>query len=126
MNKDELLRLYNLPLDELLRESEIVITCLNKGVILLHEKEFGILGSGKIMINTSIGPASDMQALKKWILDESNIFISDTSGGVGEIYSEVKDRKNVLCPDVSAGMTEEAYNLMSRKVLDNIEKMLSK
>ena len=111
-------------LDELLRESEIVITCLNKGVILLHEKEFDILGSGKIMINTSIGPASDMQALKKWILDGSNIFISDTSGGVGEIYQEVKDRKNVLCPDSSAGMTEEAYDLMSKKVLENMERAL--
>ena len=77
------------------------------------------------MINTSIGPASDMDALKKWILDDSNIFVSDTAGAVGSIYDEVKDRSNVLCPDVSAGMTEEAYDLMSRKVLDNIKKMLS-
>lgn len=63
--------------------------------------------------------------MRKWILDERNIFISDTSGGVGEIYQEVKDRRNVLCPDSSAGMTEEAYDLMSRKVLDNIERALS-
>ena len=114
------------PLNDLLEQSEVVITCLNKGVILLHEEEFKHLGSGKIMINTSIGPASDMDALRKWILDEENIFISDTSGAVGEIYQEVKGRKNVLCPDVSAGMTEEAYNLMSRKVLDNIERMMNK
>ena len=114
------------PLHDLLRQSEVVVTCLNKGVILLHEEEFKALGNKKIMINTSIGPAADMTALKNWIANDENIFISDTSGGVGEIYSEVKDRKNVLCPDVSAGMTEEAYNLMSRKVLDNIEKMLSK
>ena len=114
------------PLNDLLEQSEVVITCLNKGVILLHEEEFKHLGSGKIMINTSIGPASDMDALRKWILDEKNIFIADTSGAVGEIYQEVKGRKNVLCPDVSAGMTEEAYNLMSRKVLDNIERMMNK
>ena len=42
-----------------------------------------------------------------------------------KLHDEVKDRANVLCPDVSAGMTEEAYDLMSRKVLDNIKKMLS-
>ena len=118
--------MHYLPLHTLLENSEIVITCLNKGVILLNEEEFRILGNGKIMINTSIGPASDMAALKNWILNDSNIFISDTAGGVGEIYQEVKDRKNVLCPDVSAGMTEEAYDLMSKKVLDNIEKMLSR
>ena len=113
------------PLAELLKESEVVITCLNKGVILLHGEEFRQLGNGKIMINTSIGPASDMDALRKWILDDSNIFVSDTAGAVGDIYSEVRNRRNVLCPDVSAGMTEEAYDLMSRKVLDNIERMLS-
>ncbi len=113
------------PLHELLEHSDVVITCLNKGVILLHEEEFRCLGNRKIMINTSIGPASDMDALKSWILDDSNIFISDTAGAVGSIYDEVSDRANVLCPDVSAGMTEEAYDLMSRKVLDNIRKMLS-
>lgn len=112
------------PLHELLEESEVIITCLNKGVILLDEEAFRHIGNGKIMINTSIGPASDMEPLKRWILNDSNIFISDTSGGVGEIYPEIRDRKNVLCPDVSAGMTEEAYDLMSRKVLDNIVKAL--
>ena len=117
--------MHYLPLPSLLEQSEIVITCLNKGVILLHEEEFRHLGNKKIMINTSIGPASDMEALKNWILNDSNIFISDTAGGVGDIYQEVKDRKNVLCPDVSAGMTMEAYDLMSKKVLDNIEKMLT-
>lgn len=117
--------MHYMPLDELLKDSEVVITCLNKGVILLHEKEFRALGSGKIMINTSIGPAADMAELKKWILDDRNIFVADTSGAVGDIWPEVKDRKNVLCPDVSAGMTEEAYDLMSRKVLDNIERTLS-
>lgn len=117
--------MHFMPLSDLLEQSEVVITCLNKGVILLHEEEFRQLGNGKIIINTSIGPASDMPALKNWILDERNIFVSDTAGGVGSIYDEVKGLKNVLCPDVSAGMTEEAYDLMSRKVLDNIEKALS-
>lgn len=113
------------PLSSLLEESEVVITCLNKGVILLDEEMFRHLGSGKIMINTSIGPASDMAALERWILDDRNVFVSDTAGGIGDIYPKVKDRRNVLCPDVSAGMTIEAYDLMSRKVLDNIEKALS-
>lgn len=113
------------PLSSLLEESEVVITCLNKGVILLDEEMFRHLGNGKIMINTSIGPASDMGALERWILDDRNVFVSDTAGGVGDIYPKVKDRRNVLCPDVSAGMTIEAYDLMSRKVLDNIEKALS-
>ena len=114
------------PLHQLLEESEVVVTCLNKGVILLHSEEFQHLGHGKIMINTSIGPASDMDELAKWIGDGRNTFVADTAGAVGPIYSAVKDRANVLCPDVSAGMTEEAYGLLSRKVLDNIERFLGK
>ena len=117
--------MHYMPLHKLLEQSDVVITCLNKGVILLHEEEFRHLGNGKIMINTSIGPAADMPALKDWILNDGNTFVADTAGAVGEIYQEVKDRDNVLCPDVSAGMTEEAYDLMSQKVLDNIEKALS-
>ncbi len=113
------------PLDELLSWADVVITCLNKNVILLHDDEFKALGNGKIMFNTSIGPAADMDALRMWISDGSNIFCADTSGAVGDIYSEVKERINVICPDASAGMTEQAYDLMSRKVLDNIEKALS-
>ena len=116
--------MHFMDLRDLLGWSEVVVTCLNKGVILLHEEEFKALGDGKIMVNTSIGPASDAPALKAWIENGSNTFIADTSGAVGEIWSEVKDRPNVLCPDVSAGMTEEAYDLMSRKVLDNIERYL--
>ena len=118
--------MHYMALDDLLEHSQVVVTCLNKGVILLHEQQFRRLGNGKIMINTSIGPAADMDALEKWIQDDSNTFVADTSGAVGDIWSAVRGRRNVLCPDASAGMTEEAYDLMSRKVLDNIGRMLGR
>ncbi|MCR4675636.1 MAG: hypothetical protein K5634_00190 [Sphaerochaetaceae bacterium] len=113
------------PLDELLSWSDVVITCLNRNAILLHEEQFKALGNGKIMINTSIGPASDMGELKKWIENDSNIFCSDSKEGVGEIYEELKDRKNLICTCYTAGMTEQAFDLLSRKVLDNIKTALS-
>ncbi len=53
------------PLGELLESSEVVFTCLNKNVILLHEEEFQKLGNGKILFNTSIGPAFEPEDLKK-------------------------------------------------------------
>ncbi|MCR5731776.1 MAG: hypothetical protein K6G51_02385 [Sphaerochaetaceae bacterium] len=112
-------------LDELLSWADVVITCLNKNVILLHEAQFKALGNGKIMINTSIGPAAELALLKKWVEDDRNILCADTSGAIGEIYEEIKDKINVICPDASAGMTEQAYDLMSKKVLDNIKKALS-
>ena len=48
-----------LPLDELLAESEVVFTCLNKNVLLLGKQELDISGNGKVLSNTSIGPVFD-------------------------------------------------------------------
>ncbi len=110
------------PLRQLLKESEVVFTCLNKNVILLHKEEFEALGSGKIMFNTSIGPAADMDALKEWIKNPENIFCCDTKGALGEIAEEVLSQDNVICVDASAGRTIQAFELLSRKVLDNIRK----
>lgn len=112
-------------LSTLLKESEVVITCLNKNMILLHEEEFKTLGNGKIMINTSIGPAADMSALKAWISNPENIFCCDTKGGLGEIADEVWDYDNVICMNASSGMTAQAYELLGEKALKNMEDFLS-
>ena len=55
------------PLTELLEQSEVVFACLNKNVILMHEEEFKALGNGKILFNTSIGPAFEAEDLKNWL-----------------------------------------------------------
>ena len=41
------------PLEQLLQESEVVFTCLNKNVLLLGKDEFAALGAGKVLFNTS-------------------------------------------------------------------------
>lgn len=113
------------PLKTLLAESDVVFTCLNKNVILLHQEEFEALGNGKIMFNTSIGPAADLDALKVWISNPENIFCCDTKGALGGIAQEVLQQENVICVNASAGMTRQAYQLLSRKVLDNIKGFLA-
>ena len=55
------------PLAQLLAESEVVFTCLNKNVLLLGENEFAQLGASKVLFNTSIGPGFDSAALEKWL-----------------------------------------------------------
>ena len=108
-------------LHTLLEESEVVITCLNRNVILLHEEEFQVLGNGKIMFNTSIGPAADSDALEKWIENSENIFCCDTKEALGEIADRVMDRENVIVMGTSSGMTEQAYDRLSEKSIANIE-----
>lgn len=111
------------PLKELLGESEAVLCCLNKNVLLLGPEEFQALGEGKILFNTSIGPAFDPADLAAWLESSpNNRFCCDTLGALGE--SVLAARDNVWCVDASAGMTRQAYQLLSRKVLDNIRDYL--
>lgn len=112
------------PLCELLEGCEVVFTCLNKNVILLHEEQFAQLGSRKILFNTSIGPAADLAALAGWLGDERNLFCCDTVGALGD--ESLLGRKNVLCVNTSAGRTREAFELLSQKVLANIQSHLEK
>lgn len=114
------------PLDTLLRDSEVVFTCLNKNTILLHEEEFKQFGDGKIMFNTSIGPAADMEPLESWIRRDGNLFCCDMTESLGDMPEEIRNRENVICIGESSGMTSQAYDLLGRKTLDNIREFLSK
>ncbi len=108
------------PLPQLLAGSEVVFTCLNKNVLLLGEPEFERLGDGKILFNTSIGPGFDSAALERWAAREGNYFFCDTRAAAGPVGEGFFDLPGVCCRNVSAGRTQQAFELLSRKVLDNI------
>lgn len=112
------------PLHDLLEDSQVVFACLNKNVILLHEEEFNKLGNHKILFNTSIGPASDPDALKKWLESPDNYYCCDTEGAIGDPDGILITQPNVVCVKMSAGRTKQAFELLSRKVLDNIRSYL--
>ena len=116
------------PLHELLEHSDVVFACLNKNVILLHEEEFKKLGNGKILFNTSIGPAFEPQDLKAWLDSGRNYFACDTVGAIGEVNAEstkeLLNHPNVFCVNYSAGRTKQAFGLLSQKVLQNIRTYL--
>lgn len=104
----------------LLSECTVICTCLNKNVILLHEEEFEKIGHHKILINTSIAPSHDIDALEKWLQDKKNYFFTDTAAGLGDASGKLILQDNVQCRDISAGRTAQAFELMGKKVLDNI------
>lgn len=109
------------PLNELLEYCDVVFTCLNKNVILLGEEQFAALGNHKILFNTSIGPSHELEPLKKWLEKGENYFICDTSGALGDPSGELLSSPQVICPNVSAGRTRQAFILLSEKVLANLE-----
>ncbi len=106
-----------LPLRELLLENEVVITCLNKNVILLHEQEFKQLGNRKILFNTGLSPAWDAEPFKQWLAGD-NLVYCDTVGALGG--HEFLEHPNVVCMNVSSGRTSQAFDRLSEKVLKNI------
>ena len=113
------------PLDQLLAESEVVFTCLNKNVLLLGAHEFEKLGAGKALFNTSIGPGFDSKALENWLNLPGTHFFCDTFAAAGPVEEGFFARENVHCPGVSAGRTKQAFVLLSQKVLANIETVLA-
>ena len=113
------------PLNQLLQDSEVVFTCLNKNVLLLGKEEFAQLGSGKVLFNTSIGPGFDSTALEDWLTQPGSHFFCDTRAAAGPVADGFFDRPNVHCQNVSAGRTKQAFVLLSQKVLANIQTALA-
>ena len=111
-----------LPLKELLSTVDVLITCLNKNVILIGEEELNTFGNNKIMFNTSIGPSHDTKALKNWLESGDNEFFCDSEGALGD--DSLLDHPNVNCMRTSAGRTKQAFDRLSEKVLENIETFL--
>lgn len=106
-----------LPLDELLEESESVFCCLNKNTVLLHEAQFEKLGNKKILFNTGLSPAWDETSFLKW-LEGDNICFCDTVGALGGEH--LIDHPKVRCMRVSTGRTRQAFDRLSKKVLQNL------
>lgn len=107
-----------LPLKELLSANEVIITCLNKNTVLLHEEEFETLGNRKIIFNTGLSPAWDEASFEKWLAQDV-AFYSDTIGALGD--ERFLHFTNVNCMQVSSGRTQQAFRRLSEKVIANLE-----
>lgn len=111
------------PLAELLSNVDILITCLNKNVVLLDEAAFATFGNGKILMNVSIAPSHELSALKNWLAQPGNFAFSDTEAGLG---AEVIDLPNVFTGKTNAGLTSLAKVRLAEKVIKNIEMFQNK
>lgn len=106
-------------LHELLKECDVICSCLSKNVTLLYEEEFAIMGANKLLFNTALSPCFDQKALEKWLDLENTWYFCDTLMGLGE--ESLMERKNVYCQKRSSGMTRQAVERLNSKVLDNLD-----
>lgn len=120
----EALGVQYMELHPLLAEVDACITCLNKNTILLHAAEFAQFGNGKLLINISIGPSFDVEALRAWLQqDANNFFACDMEGGIGN--QALAQLPNASCLFQSSGMTEQAKRNLNTKVIQNIHDFLA-
>ena len=106
-----------LPLKQVLAENEVIICCLNKNTVLLHEAEFEALGNHKILFNTGLSPAWDAAPFENWIQGD-NLMYSDTLGALGD--ANLLKYPNVNCMQISSGRTQQAFVRLSEKVIANL------
>lgn len=107
-----------LPLNQLMETNDVVIACLNKNTVLLHENEFLKFGNHKILFNTGLSPAWDAEPFNKWLKKEDNVVYCDSIGALGD--EQLLNLPNVNCFNVSSGRTQQAFVRLSEKVLENI------
>lgn len=112
-----------LELHQLLPTVDILITSLSKNTVLLKEREFQLLGNGKILFNVSLTPSHDIGAVKQWLTQPGNFALGDTAASVGEAITELD---NVFVSHRNAGMTSLAKERLAKKVITNIENYLTK
>ena len=121
--KAEKLGICRRTLEELLKENDIICTLLPKNTCLLREKEFELFGNGKIIVNTSIGPTFDVEAMKKWLSCENNYYICD-GVGIGDTWEQFHECPNVIYTERCAGSSEQCTLRLSEKSIENVEHFL--
>lgn len=113
------------PLADLLKEAEIVCTCLPRNNYLLGEPEFALMGDRKILVNTSVGPTFEVDALKKWLGTCKHSYYLCDATGMGVARDALKDIPNVLYTPYISGKSIQSVERLSQKALANIRTFLS-
>ena len=112
-----------LPLQDLLKTVEIISFHLPKNTKLFKAADFEIFGTGKILVNTSLGLPFDEEALLQWLQKEGNFAIFDADGKK-ELSAAIEDLPKVIAAKKSAGWSAATHRRLSEKVLDNLEAFL--
>lgn len=109
-----------LSLEELLKKNICICTCLNKFVTILNEDEFKTFGNHRILFNTGLTPASDINALKNWLAHKDNYYFCDSDMALGD--PSLKEFENVSCFGGYSGGSYQAIQRLTKKTVENIDR----
>jgi len=116
--------LQYLELSEMLGVVDVVSTHLPKHTVVLGDKEFDIMGKGKILINTSLSPTYEIEPFTEWVQKKDNYAIFDRAA-MGEYFERFKRLDAVISSHKVSGWTKQARKRLSEKVIENIHSFLN-
>ena len=113
-----------LPLHQLLKTCDAVSTHLPRGLHLLDSEAFSHFGGGKILLNTSLGPTFEIEALKNWLAaDPDNYYLCDGCG-MGTAADQLQGTRGVLYTPQGSGASIQCTQRLTDKVIANAQKFL--
>lgn len=113
-----------LELQQLLETVDIISLHLPKNTSILKKHEFDGFGTGKILINTSLGLPFEEEAFAEWIRKEGNFAIFD-GDGKKELSAAIEEIPGIITVSKSAGWAAETQRRLSEKVLQNLKDFLT-
>lgn len=122
--EEEAKEIKYLPLEDLLKECDIISTHLNRDVVLLTEREFEQLGNGKIYVNTTIGCCYDVNALKKWLDTGTNYHICDYVSNMQKTQEIIHHKKTIYTNKI-CGNSKQSDIRATTQTINNIKNFLS-
>ncbi len=112
-----------LPMDQLFKNSDIISMNVPKDTKIIGKKELENMGDGKIIVDTCLGNIyKNINALRSWLANEDNFLIRDHHPEINEKLGDLDGF--IYTENIIAGITKESRNLLSKKVIDNIEAYL--
>lgn len=111
------------PIDGLLKKSDIVSIHVPRNTKIIGKDELEKIGNSKIIIDTCLGNIyKDVDAVRLWLGNENNFLIRDYQPEIKEKIGDLG--RFIYTENVIAGITVEARERLSIKVIDNIKAYL--
>ena len=113
------------PIGNLFKKSDIVSLHVLKNTKIIGKDELEKIGNGKVITDTCLGNIyKDINAVRLWLGKENNFLIRDYQPEIKEKLGDLE--RFIYTDDVIAGLTAEARERLSTKVVDNIKAYLEK
>lgn len=109
-----------LELEKLLSSVDVISIHLPKNTRILGAREFEIFGTGKILINTSLGLPFQEAEFVDWMKKGGNFGIFD-GDGKKELSAGTEELPGMITATKSAGWAAETQKRLSEKVLQNLK-----